>query len=73
MRLDAVQGRRLTLSGVDLVDGTPILDVKPYIPSYDVPACLSSGMQISGQTRCECGSGTCFACPEWATPTRETR
>lgn len=26
-----VQGRTLFISGVDLVDGTPILDVKPYI------------------------------------------
>ena len=25
----------LILSGVDLVDGTPILDVKPYVPNYD--------------------------------------
>lgn len=25
------------MSGVDLVDGTPILDIKPYIPSYDAP------------------------------------
>ena len=25
----------LFVSGVDLVDGTPILDIKPYIPHYD--------------------------------------
>ena len=25
----------LLLSGLDLVDGTPILDVKPYVPHYD--------------------------------------
>ena len=28
----------MTLSGVDLVDGTRILDIKPFIPSYDAPA-----------------------------------
>ncbi|MGC9456240.1 MAG: tRNA (N6-threonylcarbamoyladenosine(37)-N6)-methyltransferase TrmO [Halothiobacillaceae bacterium] len=28
---------RLTLGGVDLLDGTPILDVKPYLPWADDP------------------------------------
>ena len=37
-KLERVDGARLELSGVDLVDGTPILDVKPYIPAYDAPA-----------------------------------
>ncbi|KAL1420896.1 hypothetical protein MTO96_004272 [Rhipicephalus appendiculatus] len=36
-RLHSVQGSVLHLSGVDLVDGTPILDVKPYLPQYDSP------------------------------------
>lgn len=34
-RLDRVEGDTLYLSAIDLVDGTPILDVKPYIPAYD--------------------------------------
>lgn len=29
--------RSIRLSGVDLVDGTPVLDVKPYVPDYDRP------------------------------------
>lgn len=29
--------RSIRLSGVDLVDGTPVLDVKPYVPDYDCP------------------------------------
>ncbi|XP_037563475.1 tRNA (adenine(37)-N6)-methyltransferase [Dermacentor silvarum] len=36
-RLHSVQGSVLHLSGVDLVDGTPILDIKPYLPQYDSP------------------------------------
>jgi hypothetical protein len=28
--------------GVDLLDGTPILDIKPYIPEYDAPAFSST-------------------------------
>ena len=34
-RLLAVEGANLELEGLDLVDGTPVLDVKPYIAVYD--------------------------------------
>ncbi|TMW68785.1 hypothetical protein Poli38472_006253 [Pythium oligandrum] len=27
--------RTVHLSGLDLVDGTPVLDIKPYVPAYD--------------------------------------
>ncbi|MBI3553570.1 MAG: tRNA (N6-threonylcarbamoyladenosine(37)-N6)-methyltransferase TrmO [Elusimicrobia bacterium] len=41
-KLERVSGDTLYLSGIDLVDGTPILDVKPYIRSYDyVPHSVS--------------------------------
>lgn len=33
--LVGVEGRRLLLGPCDLVDGTPVFDVKPYIASYD--------------------------------------
>uniref|UniRef100_A0A2C9ULW3 TsaA-like domain-containing protein n=1 Tax=Manihot esculenta TaxID=3983 RepID=A0A2C9ULW3_MANES len=34
-KVEAVQGNMVLLSGVDLVDGTPILDIKPYLPYCD--------------------------------------
>ncbi|KAG9414719.1 hypothetical protein AC1031_008125 [Aphanomyces cochlioides] len=34
VKVDAVSGRYVDISGHDLVDGTPVLDVKPYVP-YD--------------------------------------
>jgi tRNA-Thr(GGU) m(6)t(6)A37 methyltransferase TsaA len=34
-RLLSVDGDVLRLEGLDLVDGTPVLDVKPYIAYYD--------------------------------------
>lgn len=34
-RLVRVEGRVLHLARLDLLDGTPILDVKPYVPSVD--------------------------------------
>ena len=33
--LDAVGGIELHLSGVDFLDGTPVLDIKPYLPFAD--------------------------------------
>lgn len=29
----------LYLSGLDLVDGTPVVDIKPYVPTYDSASC----------------------------------
>ena len=31
----AVESRRILLRGIDLLDGTPVLDIKPYIPEAD--------------------------------------
>ena len=35
VQLLSVDGLRLTLGPCDLVDGTPVFDIKPYIPAYD--------------------------------------
>jgi len=35
VRLLWVEGRTLRLGACDLVDGTPVFDVKPYVPAYD--------------------------------------
>ena len=35
VRLLGVEGRTLRLGACDLVDGTPVFDVKPYVPAYD--------------------------------------
>ncbi|MGF1528046.1 MAG: tRNA (N6-threonylcarbamoyladenosine(37)-N6)-methyltransferase TrmO [Candidatus Competibacterales bacterium] len=37
--IDCREGVRLTLGGVDLLDGTPVVDIKPYLPYADaIPA-----------------------------------
>ena len=38
VELVAVEPGRLVLAGIDLLDGTPVLDVKPYIPFSDSAA-----------------------------------
>lgn len=35
VRLEGIEQNRLLLSGVDLLDGTPVLDIKPYVPYAD--------------------------------------
>jgi tRNA-Thr(GGU) m(6)t(6)A37 methyltransferase TsaA len=38
VRLVRVDGRRLDIEDVDMLDGTPLLDIKPYVPAFDVRA-----------------------------------
>gem|GEM_PF-2527603 len=35
VRLIRVQGRTLIIEDVDILDGTPLLDIKPYVPQFD--------------------------------------
>ena len=35
VRLVRVEGATLNIEEVDLVDGTPVLDIKPYVPQLD--------------------------------------
>ena len=37
VRVVAVRGNEVDFTGVDLLDGTPVLDVKPFEPHIDVP------------------------------------
>jgi tRNA (adenine37-N6)-methyltransferase len=37
VRVVAVHGSTVDFTGVDLVDGTPVLDIKPFEPHLDVP------------------------------------
>ncbi len=35
VRIVAVKGPRITIRGCDILNGSPVLDLKPYIPAYD--------------------------------------
>lgn len=43
VRLEGVEPGRLLLSGIDLLDGTPVLDIKPYVPYAD---CVSDAINL---------------------------
>ena len=36
--LKRLEGRSLFVSGLDAIDGTPVLDIKPHVPIHDSPA-----------------------------------
>ncbi len=36
VRLVKVEGNILRVQDIDIVDGTPLLDIKPYVPEFDV-------------------------------------
>jgi len=37
LRLNSVEGSVLQVEDVDVLDGTPVLDLKPYVPEFDAP------------------------------------
>ncbi len=50
VRLDRVEPGRLWLSGIDLLDGTPVLDIKPYVPYADCVPAAVNGIAASAPT-----------------------
>jgi tRNA-Thr(GGU) m(6)t(6)A37 methyltransferase TsaA len=43
VRLVSRQGNALTIEGVDVLDGTPLLDIKPYVPDFDLRTEVRAG------------------------------
>jgi tRNA (adenine37-N6)-methyltransferase len=43
VRLIEVKGTTLVIEDVDILDGTPLLDLKPYVPAFDSYPNASSG------------------------------
>jgi tRNA-Thr(GGU) m(6)t(6)A37 methyltransferase TsaA len=35
LQLGAIVGTRIDVVGIDILDGTPLLDIKPYVPDFD--------------------------------------
>ncbi len=35
VRLVGIEGATISIEDVDMVDGTPLLDIKPYVPAFD--------------------------------------
>ena len=51
VRLVRVRGCKLTVAGIDVLDGTPLLDIKPYVPAFDQLGAARVGWLAGAQTR----------------------
>lgn len=38
VEIDSVTANAVTVEGIDVVNGPPLLDIKPFVPQFDVPA-----------------------------------
>ena len=43
VRLTGIQGTTLEIEDVDILDGTPLLDIKPYVPAFDAHCDAKAG------------------------------
>lgn len=43
VKLIAIEGNILTVEGIDVLDNTPLLDIKPYAPQFDCFAVRRTG------------------------------
>jgi tRNA-Thr(GGU) m(6)t(6)A37 methyltransferase TsaA len=51
VRLTRREGNILVVEGIDVLDKTPLLDIKPYIPKYDAIASASEGWMTGKEWR----------------------
>lgn len=62
VRLVSVRGRALTVTGIDVLDGTPLLDIKPYVPAFDHPGSARVGWLARAQAKAKsCRADARFA------------
>jgi len=51
VRLLSIEKNVLHLGNLDVLDGSPLLDVKPYVPEFDTPTDARAGWLEHAQTR----------------------
>lgn len=51
VRLEAVRDGVLHVRGMDVLDGTPLLDIKPYVPAFDHPESVRVGWMEQGDRK----------------------
>jgi tRNA-Thr(GGU) m(6)t(6)A37 methyltransferase TsaA len=49
VRLDRIDGNILHISGVDMIDGSPVLDIKPYVPELNPAGPVRAGWLSDGK------------------------
>lgn len=49
VELERIDGLTLHIQGIDVLDGTPLLDIKPWVPTFDVHENTRSGWLVKNQ------------------------
>ena len=57
VRLLGIEGNTLKIADLDILDGTPLLDIKPYVPSFDVFAVQRIGWCGDAKKDCRVADG----------------
>jgi len=50
VRLERIEANKIYIQDVDVVDGTPLLDIKPYVPEFDTRQGAQTGW-LAGKAR----------------------
>ena len=50
VEVESVTDGTVTVNGIDVVDGTPVLDIKPFVPEFDVPSDADTGWLTASES-----------------------
>ncbi|XP_043789285.1 tRNA (adenine(37)-N6)-methyltransferase [Apis laboriosa] len=50
VKITSIENYTIYFEGVDMVDQSPVLDIKPYIPQYDSPSCFEKSRNRSQES-----------------------
>lgn len=53
VKLVEIKGNTLTIENIDMLDGTPLLDIKPYVPAFDDHPATSIGWVANAKGKIE--------------------
>ncbi len=51
VKLTNIEGCKLYIENIDVIDGTPLLDIKPFVPMFDVPEVEGIGWLADRQSQ----------------------
>ena len=50
VRIESIEDETVTITGIDVVDQTPLLDIKPFVPEFDVPSDVDTGWLTASES-----------------------
>ncbi|MFW5977736.1 MAG: tRNA (N6-threonylcarbamoyladenosine(37)-N6)-methyltransferase TrmO [Halohasta sp.] len=50
VEVESITDETVTVNGIDVVDRTPLLDIKPFVPEFDVPSDVDTGWLTASES-----------------------